>query len=282
MSAGCRDVTTLDILALDLDGVCCDGLREYFETSRRTHARLWPAEPVPPADRFAEFAVLRPVILSGWEMPVLLRAIEQGHSRRTILEGWGGVRDGIIAAGPVGGAALIARLRQTLDEVRREWIAADAASWLALHAPYGTVEELRRLVAEPVRAVLVTTKEGEFARLILAGWKVPLAEVQGKESGEHKCVNLRELIATWVAIHGHRPRLAFVEDRLETLQHVTTHPDLDDVHLFLAAWGYNTEAARATAAADPRIRLLTLEQFRRGTAAWPLPPKASRAGAIEP
>jgi hypothetical protein len=50
---------------------------------------------------------------------------------------------------------------------------------------------------------------------------------------------------------------------------VTTHPDLDDVTLFLAAWGYNTEAARATAAADPRIRLLTLEQFRRGTVAWP-------------
>jgi hypothetical protein len=55
----------------------------------------------------------------------------------------------------------------------------------------------------------------------------------------------------------------------ETLQHVTTHPDLDDVRLFLAAWGYNSEAARATADADPRIRLLTLEQFRRSTATWP-------------
>ena len=25
-----------DILALDFAGVCCDGMREYFETSRRT------------------------------------------------------------------------------------------------------------------------------------------------------------------------------------------------------------------------------------------------------
>jgi hypothetical protein len=50
---------------------------------------------------------------------------------------------------------------------------------------------------------------------------------------------------------------------------VTTHPDLDEVCLFLAAWGYNSEAARATADADPRIRLLTLEQFRRSTATWP-------------
>jgi hypothetical protein len=50
---------------------------------------------------------------------------------------------------------------------------------------------------------------------------------------------------------------------------VTTHPDLDDVRLFPAAWGYNSEAARATAEADPRIRLLTLDQFRRSTATWP-------------
>jgi len=50
---------------------------------------------------------------------------------------------------------------------------------------------------------------------------------------------------------------------------VTTHPDLADVRLFLAAWGYNTAAARATAAADPRIGLLTLGQFRCGLAAWP-------------
>jgi hypothetical protein len=50
---------------------------------------------------------------------------------------------------------------------------------------------------------------------------------------------------------------------------VTTHPDLDDGRLFLAAWGYNSEGARATADADPRIRPLTLEQFWRSTATWP-------------
>ncbi|HKX05248.1 MAG TPA: HAD family hydrolase, partial [Methylomirabilota bacterium] len=175
----------------------------------------------------------------------------------------------VLAAAPGAGPTLVDRLGQTLDRVRRESIARDPGAWLDLHAPYGTLEELRRLVAAPARAVLVTTKEGEFARLILDRWAVRFADVQGKEAGVHKCLNLRGLIEAWVAAHGRRPRLAFVEDRLETLQHVTTHSDLDDVALFLAAWGYNTEAARATAAADPRIRLLTLEQFRRGTASWP-------------
>jgi hypothetical protein len=258
-----------DILALDFDGVCCDGMREYFETSRRTHALIWPAEPMPGAGHFDTFAALRPVILSGWEMPVLLHAITQGRPRAEVLGGWERVRDELVAAGPIAGPALIERLGQTLDGVRRESIATDLTGWLDLHAPYGSLEELRRLVAEPAQAVLVTTKEGEFARLILDRWEVHLADVQGKETGVHKCLNLRGLIAAWVGAHGRRPRLAFVEDRLETLQHVTTHPDLDDVALFLAAWGYNTEAARATAAADPRIRLLTLEQFRAGLAAWP-------------
>lgn len=258
-----------DILALDFDGVCCDGMREYFETSRRTHAEVWPAEPMPAFDHHAAFAALRPVIHSGWEMPVLLRAIARRRTRAEILGGWERVREQIVAEGPGTGPALIELIGHTFDRVRREWIARDAAGWLDLHVPYGSLDDLRRLVAEPARAVLVTTKEGEFARLILDRWDVRLADVQGKETGVQKCLNLRGLIDAWVAAHGRRPCLAFVEDRLETLQHVTTHPDLDDVALFLAAWGYNTEAARATAAADPRIRLLTLEQFRRGTAAWP-------------
>jgi hypothetical protein len=257
-----------DILALDFDGVCCDGLGEYFEVSRRVIARLWPGE-APAAAAFEAFCALRPVILSGWEMPVLLRAIGLGRPRAEILADWERVRGELVGEGTPAGADLIGRLRRALDEVRREWIAADAPSWLALHTPYAAVEELRRLVTEPSRSVLVTTKEGAFARMILEHWDVPLAEVHGKEAGEHKCLNLRALIAGWTAERGRRPRLAFVEDRLETLQHVVMHPDLDDVALFLAAWGYNTEAAREVARADPRIRLLTLEQFRRGVAGWP-------------
>jgi hypothetical protein len=261
-------MTIPDILALDFDGVYCDGLREYFETSRRTCARVWPADEPPGAGAFEAFCALRPVILSGWEMPVLLRAITQEVPRAEILGDWERVRAPLVAAGSPAGDALIARLGHTLDEVRREWIAADEAGWIALHAPYGSVDELRRLVAEPRRSVLVTTKEGAFARRVLDHWGVRLADVQGKETGVHKCLNLRALIAAWRAEHGSRPRLAFVEDRLETLQHVTTHPDLDDVRLFLAAWGYNTETAWAVARADSRIRLLTLEQFRQGSASW--------------
>jgi hypothetical protein len=259
-----------DILALDFDGVLCDGMGEYFEASRRAYARAWPGAAVPGDSTLAAFRRLRPVIMNGWEMPLLLRAIALGRPEADIAGRWELTRDAIVAseAGAAGGA-LVARLGRALDDVRREWIGADPAGWLARHAPYGSIETLRRLVAQPEQAVVVTTKEGDFARRILDHWEVALAGVSGKEGGTHKCETLRALIAAYASARGRRPRLWFVEDRLETLQHVTGHADLDDVGLFLAAWGYNTPAARATAAAGGRIRLLELTGFEKGLAAWP-------------
>jgi hypothetical protein len=258
-----------DVLALDFDGVLCDGMREYFETSRRTYAVAWPEEPAPGKDLLPTFRRLRPVILSGWEMPLLVRAIVLERPEAAILADWAAVRDELAATGPRRGDALIGFLKNALDQVRRDWIADDRRGWLGLNVPYCGLDEVRRLVAEPGRAVVVTTKEGEFTRLILDDWQVRTADVQGKETGLHKCDNLRALIAAYRAAHGRRPRLAFVEDRLETLEHVTTHPDLEDVSLFLAAWGYNTPETRAATAASERVRLLQLDQFREGIEAWP-------------
>jgi hypothetical protein len=216
------------------------------------------------------------VIVSGWEMPLLLRAIVDGRSEAAILGDWPAVRADLLgpASVPAGGDALAAALGRTLDDVRRDWIACDPADWLARNTPYCDLEELRRLAAEPERAVLVTTKEGEFARRILDHWGVRLAAIHGKETSTHKCDNLRALIEDGAAARGRRPRLWFVEDRLETLRHVTTHPDLEDVGLFLAAWGYNTAATREAARRDGRVRLLALADFRAGLAAWrPAPPR---------
>ena len=87
-----------DVLALDFDGVLCDGMREYFETSRRTYARAWPDESLPGDELFAAFRRLRPVILSGWEMPLLLRAIAGGRSDKEIFANWERVRDDVAQA----------------------------------------------------------------------------------------------------------------------------------------------------------------------------------------
>src|SRR5262245_12711020 len=83
---------TPDILALDFDGVLCDGMREYFEASRRTYVRVWPNERAPEEALFPAFRALRPVILSGWEMPLLLRAIVRGSDQSEISRNWDQVR----------------------------------------------------------------------------------------------------------------------------------------------------------------------------------------------
>jgi hypothetical protein len=261
-------MTIPNILALDFDGVLCDGMREYFETSRRTFRKIWPGEDAPDEGFFPMFQSLRPVIMTGWEMPLLLRAIVQARPESSLLEDWEAIRDELVRSGKPSGEVLVSKLALTLDEVRRDWIATDRQDWLERHVPYCGLDDVRRLLAEPEHAVLVTTKEGEFARQILEYWGIHLADIEGKEAGTHKCENLRTLIADYTAAHGRRPRLWFVEDRLETLRHVTIHPDLADVGLFLAVWGYNTIEMRASARNDGRIHLLDLEQFRSGLPAW--------------
>ena len=68
-----------DILALDFDGVICDGLIEYFATTKQTYERLWLQDRN--LDELAQsFYKLRPVIETGWEMPILLRALVLGVS----------------------------------------------------------------------------------------------------------------------------------------------------------------------------------------------------------
>ena len=207
-------VTAADILALDFDGVLCDGIHEYFEASRRTCVRVWPNERVPDANLFPAFRTLRPVIMSGWEMPILLRAIERGSSQSAISRDWDEVRDGLVRSEALPGADLVRTLQRTLDDVRREWIAADRDDWLSQNVPYCRLDEIRRVVGEPERALVVTTKEGEFARLILDSWNVRLAGIHGKEAGIHKCDNLKALIADFTTARGRRPTLWFVEDRL--------------------------------------------------------------------
>src|SRR5256885_13397358 len=62
------------ILALDFDGVVCDGRPEYFETAWQAYVAAWPA-PALTSSRTARiaarFSALRPLIESGWEMPLL-------------------------------------------------------------------------------------------------------------------------------------------------------------------------------------------------------------------
>ena len=251
------------ILALDFDGVLCDGMREYFETSWRAYRRLRPSVPAePPPGLFDTFARLRPVVESGFEMPLLIHAALAGADEAELLRDWR--PDAWLVRMGLAREAITAEI----DRVRDAWIAEDETDWLDYHRFYpGVIERLRGLAGGPPRVAVVTTKEGRFARQLLARQGVELAagDVFGKETRRPKRAILREQIARHAEA---ATALWFVEDRLKTLQDVAQEPVLDGAGLFLADWGYNTPADREAAGRDARITLLSLDRFARDFPAW--------------
>lgn len=246
-------------LALDFDGVLCDGLLEYFQSTWRTYCQIWSTSRS--ANKLAPvFYRLRPVIETGWEMPVLLRAILQEFSEAEILEDWRSICSRIVAEEDLDPKALAARV----DTVRDQWIESDLAGWLKIHRFYpGVAARLRQWVkTEELEVFIVTTKEGRFVQQLLQQEGIQLAREQifGKEHQQPKYETLRSFKGA---------PIWFVEDRLPALKTVASLSDLDKIRLFLADWGYNTPTDQAAACQDSRIQLLSLSQFTQDFSVWP-------------
>jgi phosphoglycolate phosphatase-like HAD superfamily hydrolase len=253
------------ILALDFDGVVCDGLIEYFEVAWRTYCQVWsPANDTPPDDLALRFYRLRPVIETGWEMPVLIKALMDGISDEKILREWVTITPQILLDNKLQAKEIGTKL----DNLRDEWIATDLDGWLSLHRFYpGVVEKIKLTLASAVKLYIITTKEGRFVQELLQKEEVNLSTeaIFGKEVKRPKYEILRELKQG----EGDKPvSLWFVEDRLKTLHLVQQQTDLEDVKLLLADWGYNTQTERESAQKDPRIHLLSLSQFAKDFSAW--------------
>jgi phosphoglycolate phosphatase-like HAD superfamily hydrolase len=253
------------ILALDFDGVICDGLIEYFEVAWRTYCKIWlPADNTPPDDLALRFYRLRPVIETGWEMPVLIKALLDGISDEKILQEWTKITPQILLEDKLQAREIASKL----DHLRDEWIATDLEGWLSLHKFYpGVIEKIKLTLASEVQLFIVTTKEGRFVQQLLQqeGVNLPPSAIFGKEVKRPKYEILRELIQS---ANTQLVSLWFVEDRIKTLQLVQQQVDLEDVKLFLADWGYNTQPERKAAQDDQRIRLLSLSQFAKSFSDW--------------
>lgn len=251
------------ILALDFDGVICDGLIEYFQVSWQTYCQVWSsANKTPPDNIEVLFYRLRPVIETGWEMPVLIRALVTGITEVTILENWESIAKRILQEDSLQSAEISGKL----DKVRDNWITKDLNNWLGLHRFYpGVIEKLKATIAN-IPIYIISTKEGRFVQQLLQQQGVALSKdkIFGKEAKRPKYEILRELIHQT----NPSPEIWFVEDRLKTLQLVKQQPNLENIKLFLAEWGYNTAADKVIAQNDPQIRLLSLSQFSQDFSQW--------------
>ena len=250
-----------NILALDFDGVICDGLIEYFASTQRAYQQIWSSDA---ADSHApDFYKLRPVIETGWEMPILLRALVLGVSQTDILDDWKSTSLELLRAEGLDKAEVV----QKLDGVRDSWIKNNLDEWLGLHRFYpGVIERLQQILNSDLTLYIVTTKEGRFVKQLLQqqGLDLPRDRIIGKESKRPKYETLRIIRDSNTS----KLNIFFVEDRIKALQQVAQQPDLDFVRLFLADWGYNLESDRTLASQDQRINLLSLEQFSQPFNTW--------------
>ena len=252
-----------NILALDFDGVICDGLIEYFASTKRAYQQIW-SEDVD--ESFApSFYKLRPVIETGWEMPILLRALVLETSEAEILDNWKEISLKLLEFEGLEKQNVV----QQLDGVRDSWIKNDLDKWLDLHRFYpGIIERLKEIINSDVEFYIVTTKEGRFVKQLLQqqGIDLPADHIIGKESKRPKYETLR------IIRNNHKTStdlsIFFVEDRLKALQQVAQQADLDFVSLFLADWGYNLESDRNLASQDKRTKLLSLKQFSEEFSNW--------------
>ncbi|ERN40874.1 putative phosphatase [Rubidibacter lacunae KORDI 51-2] len=254
------------LLALDFDGVICDGRHEYFQTSWRTYRQLWqPAISQPPEGLQDGFFRLRPIIETGWEMPVLLHVLLQDTPESEIWNDW----SALVARALEAAELERSKVARCLDGVRDEWIATNLSEWLDLHRFYpGVAASLQaRTRQDDLLVYIITTKEGRFTNQLLAraGVELPRDRVIGKEIRQPKPDTLEKLLATTGTPSD---RLWFVEDRLKALEAVTERSNLDGARLFLASWGYTTDAQLERARRSDRLQLLNLEQFAADWADW--------------
>jgi len=251
---------TMDVFALDFDGVLCDSAPEGAVTAWRAGQRIWPEwqGAAPPAACAERFVRLRPALETGYQMPLLMKLVFDQVGDAEVLARFVPLCEELMAAQGL----TRMQLGDLFGEARDEWIARDTAGWLGSHRFYpGVIDRLREaLVSNPV--YILTTKQERFSWQLLeaGGAAVPRERIWGLERNISKS-RMLELVMAEPAHRG--SRVHFVEDRVETLIEVAKNPLLDEVHLYLADWGYNTPAQRELARRHPRITLWSLDRFLR-------------------
>lgn len=144
-------------------------------------------------------------------------------------------------------------LKEAVSDVRDRWIEHDLDGWLAMHTFYSGVTEAINSVNHEI--CIITTKPHRFTVLLAerAGLKVGGERIFGLEAIAHG--SKRDVIEKLLVERD----VHFFEDRLATLKRLK---DLQRVKLYLADWGYNTQAERREANSDDDIALLDLDAFK--------------------
>ncbi|EFN54892.1 hypothetical protein CHLNCDRAFT_24112 [Chlorella variabilis] len=254
-----------ELWALDFDGVTCDSVGESSLSAFKAAAKLWPEVfQTPEAEARKEelvekMRVVRPVVETGYENIVQIRCLLEGVDPTDMLQRWHDMLPEYMQRWQLDRVELVHLFGSTRDE----WMAADLEGWLAPNRIYPGVAEAVRALMQQHEVYIVTTKQARFTEAILrqmAGISFPPDRIFSQTvSGQPKS----EVLEMLAARHPHAPSLHFVEDKMSTLEKVAKLPSLEQYHLYLVDWGYNTQQERRRAAANERIAVVDIQQFMR-------------------
>ena len=240
------------LVVLDFDGVICDSAPENAATAWRVCQFLWPerfpAGPVP-AEAVERFCAVRPYMETGYQAILMTRLMSEGapfEQYTTGLAEWQ--------------PRHLARLGLTKAELqglfggeRDRWISTNLAGWLSYNRYYPQAANVLARLQQKARVLILTTKERRFVQQLMLREGVPVAAED--IYGLHEIVNKETTLAEFVS-SGEYAHVAFVEDRLATLERMLPVEALKEVRLAYAPWGYTTPEQRAAAARTPRITVL--------------------------
>ncbi|NOS88029.1 MAG: HAD family hydrolase [Methylococcaceae bacterium] len=230
------------IYALDFDGVICDSAVETALTGWKAASQLWHDMPdTAPPSMEAQFRRVRPMIETGYEAILAMRMLHLGHSVDTIVGHYAELLPQLLSDSQ----ATVDELKIRFGATRDAWIAENRADWVQMNPLFAGIADKLRQLAQQHTWYIVTTKQERFVQHILTAHGIDLAQEQifGLDRAMSK-------VDVLLALQHRHPEatLYFVEDRLPTLINVSKHPDLSQVQLILARWGYNTEADQQAAA----------------------------------
>jgi len=224
------------IYALDFDGVICDSALETGISAWKAAIQIWDDFPsdLPTAEQSEQFRQIRPVMGTGYEAILIVRLLNNAESVAEIMADYQAKTQQVI----IDSGLSIDQLKKLFGETRDQWIRDDLDSWVEKNPLFPGIKEKLQKLSEQGLWYIITTKQERFVKQILLANQIELAD--DRIFGLDRNMSKQEVLSDLVNKHAQQ-KIYFVEDMLPTLYKVINDCKLDNIKLFLALWGYNTE-----------------------------------------
>ena len=242
------------VYALDFDGVICDSALETGQSGWKAARRIWPDMPETiPEEKNRQFHQIRPIIETGYEAILAMRMLHLGASVESIYSGHGASFQSLMEQAQV----TVDELKKLFGDTRDTWIANDRTEWVERNPLYVNMADRLAQLGKTKPWYIITTKQERFVKMILQANRIDLPD--DRIFGLDRKLSKAEVLRMLRNHHPGQP-IHFFEDRVQTLLKIEQDPELQDVRLFFAPWGYNTAEDKALAASRG-FASCTLEAF---------------------